>query len=137
LQDDSLKNIGLPQANFLLRAKYFFGAFFDGGFRPVLGGPMQLENTAVSSFVPPFLVGDSFLDWCRKNRAEAARLFADMAATEASDVALEHVAWALSDGQTPREIGRSVDSEYSTPTVTEAVKAVAAAWRQLRREARQ
>jgi hypothetical protein len=98
---------------------------------------MQLENTTVSSFVPPFLVADSFLDWCRKNRAEAARLFSDMLATQASDIALEHVCWALSVGQTPLEIGRSVDSEYSTPTVTEAVKAVARAWRMLERGGRQ
>jgi hypothetical protein len=97
---------------------------------------MSLENLSVTRFVPPFVVADSFLDWCRKNRADAARLFSDMAATEASDVALEHVCWALGYGMTPREIGRSVDCEYSTPTVTEAVKAVAAAWRELQRGGR-
>jgi hypothetical protein len=60
-----------------------------------------------------------------------------MTASLVLQIALEHVEWALRDGQSLRDIGRSVRAKYPTWTRLAAIQAVAAAWRELpRREPR-
>jgi hypothetical protein len=52
-------------------------------------------------------------------------------ATPASDIAIEHVSWAIEHGQSFFDIGRSVGSPWATYTLTQAVSEVANAWRLL------